>query len=244
MLTTCTCVLAQDSTGSRSLFGGGLTLQGGIGTFAVRDEYISGEKYSGSIPFYGVTWSKYHETYGFHLHLEYQNTSNLKDFNVTSAVRQYRMSLEYLYPIADAIMCSKSVKIFLGPTAELFEFHRQDNIIGPENLQSNVALISGGIKSEAFWSLTKSLQMRAAAHTTLLSMGFHSVNSNNGNDSPTKLLTLFKGMDADGEIAVSYQLMEPLHASIGYRFDVTRVSAWEYFIAANDNLIISLAYVF
>jgi hypothetical protein len=226
------------------MFGGGLTLQGGIGYIAVRDEYISREKYSGSIPFYGVTWSKYHETYGFRLHLEYQHTPDLKDFNVTSEVHQFRISLEYLYPFADAIMCSKNVKVFLGPTAELFEFHRKDNIIGPENLQSNVALISGGIKSEAFWSLTESLQMRAAAHTTLLSMGFRSVNSNNSNEPSTKLLTPFRGMDADGEIAVSYQLMKPLSASIGYRFDVTRVSAWDYFISANDNVIISLSYVF
>ncbi|MGA3246423.1 MAG: hypothetical protein ABSE41_17520, partial [Bacteroidota bacterium] len=221
-----------------------LTLQGGIGTFAVRDEYISGEKYSGSIPFYGVTWSKYHETYGFRLHLEYQHAPDLKNFNVSSDIQQFRVSIEYLYPIADAIMCSKSVKIFLGPTAELYEYHRKDDIIGPENLQSNIGLVSGGIKAEAFWLLNERLRVQAAAHTTLLSMGFHTVNSNSSSESSSKPLMPFKGVDADGEIAVSYQFMKSLNASIGYRFDVTRVSAWEYFIAADDNLIVSLSYAF
>jgi len=242
--TSSTAVLAQDSTGFRSLFGEGLTLRVGIGYIAVRDEFISDEKFSSSIPFFGVTWSKYHETYDFRLHLEYQHTSNLKNYNVSAEITQFRLVLDYLYPISQGDILSRKGDIILGPTCELFEHYRRENIAGSENLQSGITLISGGLRSEAFWPLTTSLQLRAAAELTLLSLSLRTVNSNTNNESPAKLLTLFTGIDADGEIGISCRITESFYGSAGYRFVVTRVSAWDSFIAASDNLIVSLSYGF
>jgi hypothetical protein len=235
---------AQDSTICRSLFREGLTIEGGIGYLAVRDEYISGERYLGSVPYFGMTWSKYHETYGFRLHLEYQYTSNLKEYDLSAELKQFRLSLDYLYPIAEPNLFSKTLSVSLGPTAEVYSYNRRQNIVSSQYLRSNVSLISCGLRSEAIWPWTASLEVRAAARLTLLSMGFHSVNSNNSSESTTKPLTPFTGIDADGGIGICYSLTNSVYGSIGYRFDVTRISAWDFFISANDNLTFSLTYGF
>jgi hypothetical protein len=242
LLTAGARVSAQDSTDSRSSFGGGLTVQGGIGYFAVRDEYLSHDKYSSSIPLVGVTWSKYHETYAFRLHLEYQWTSNLKNRNVSAKMVQSRLALAYLYPLGEAGILSHKVFLSLGPTAGFFEHYRQEKIAGSEYLSSNVALISGGVRSEAFCPLNARLQLQAGAHLTLLSFGFRSVNSNISATSPTKLLTPFTGIDADGEVALSFRLIASWYLWAGYRFNMTRVTAWDFFLSANDNLLVSISY--
>lgn len=235
---------AQDSTSSHALFSNGLTFSGGIGYIAVRDEYISGEKYTGTIPMYGATWSKYHETYDFRLHMEYQHTHDLKNYGVSAMLTQFRMELDYLYPLSEANLFERKLSITLGPTAELFNHNRRSNIANSENLQSNLAMVSGGIRSEAAFPWTPGVQIRAAVQLTLISLVFHSSNANASDASPSKLLTPFAGVDAKGEIGIFYSLTSSLYASAGYRFDVTRVTAWDFFISANDNLLISLSYGF
>jgi hypothetical protein len=237
-------VSAQDSTASRPLFREGLTFEGGIGYVAVRDEYISGERYSGTVPYFGITWSKYHETYGFRLHLEYQYTTNLGEYDISAEWKQFRMSLDYLYPISESNLWSRTLSVSLGPTAEFYNYDRRQNVVPSLFLQSRFTMASCGIRSEAFWPWTPGLEVRAAARLTLLSMGFHSVYSNSGSTSFTKFVTPFTGIDADGEIGIHCRLTNWLYGSVGYRFDVTRISEWDFYISANDNFIVSLSYAF
>jgi hypothetical protein len=238
------CVSAQDSTNSHSPFGEVLTLQYGIGSIAVRDEYISGDKYTGTMPVYGLTWSRHHETYDFRLHFESQRTTDLKNYGVSAEMSQFRLALDYLYPLSDGTLFSRPFFVSLGPSVGLFYYTRRQHIAQSENLQSNVALVSGGIRSEAQWMWTSDLQVRAAMQLTLLSIGFHSVNSNVSDQSSSKSLLPFRGLDAAGEIGVRYAVTNALHASAGYRIDVTRVSEWDFFMSATDNLIVTASYAF
>lgn len=233
---------AQDSTALRFPIDEGLTIQGGIGYLTLRDEYISDDKYSSTIPLFGVTWSKFHETYGFRLHLEYQYTSDLKGPNVHAELTQFRLALIYLYPLANARMFSSTVYFSLGPTVELFEHYQRLQIAGSAYLNSNIALLAGGLRSEAYWPLADNLRLRAVGQCTIVSLGGHSTDSNKSGNSPNKFLTPFSGIDAQAEIVLSWLFTKSLECSVGYRFNVTRVSAWDYFISANDNLTVSLSY--
>jgi hypothetical protein len=244
VLLSVTCVSAQDSTSSRSPFGEVLTLQYGIGSIAVRDEYISGDKYTGTVPVYGLTWSRHHETYDFRLHLESQRTTDLKNYGVSDEMSQFRLALDYLYPLSCGTLFSRSLFVSLGPSVGLFYYTRRQHIARSENLQSNVALASGGIRSEAHWMWTSDLRVRAAVQLTLLSLGFHSVNSNVSDQSSSKSLLPFRGLDAAAEIGVRYAVTNALYGSAAYRLDVTRVSEWDYFMSATDNLIVTVSYAF
>jgi hypothetical protein len=54
---------AQDSLTQKSIVPEGITVEYGIGSYAVTDEYISAEKYSGSLPYYSITWANQHSDY-------------------------------------------------------------------------------------------------------------------------------------------------------------------------------------
>ena len=62
----------QDSVNQKSIYPEGITLEYGIGSYAVTDDYISTEKYSGSMPYYRILWTKPHDDYVYHLGLDYQ----------------------------------------------------------------------------------------------------------------------------------------------------------------------------
>jgi len=233
---------AQDSTNSRYPFGEGLSLQSGIGYLALRDEYISNDKYTGSVPLFALAWSKWHEAYGFRLQLESQYTNKLEGPNIHAELTQIRLALSYLYPLANTEICSRVVHFFAGPTLEVFEHYQLNQIAGSEFLSSNVGLIAGALRLEAFYPLTGKFRLLAMGQCTALSMVVHSTNSNDPGISPTKVLTPFKGLDAEWQVGASWLFAKSFDLSAAYRFDVTRVTAWDYFISANDNLIISLSY--
>ncbi len=61
----------------------GLAIEYGMGYFAVTDEYISGAKYSGTLPYVAVNWSRIHETYGYRMEFLYRSSSDIKNYNVS-----------------------------------------------------------------------------------------------------------------------------------------------------------------
>jgi hypothetical protein len=234
--------LAQDSTGLQVLFGDGLTIQGGIGYLSIRDEYISPERYSGTIPCFAVNWSKLHETYGYRLLLEYGHTSDLKNYDVSTEVTQFLLGLGFLYPIGKTRLFSREIDFFLGPTEELFMYMRHQGYSAYSEINAYAGLFSGGVRSEAFCFVVPRLQLRAALQTTLLSLGMKSTREPSGSKTTsTKLLTPFGGFRLSGELQVVHRLGESLSAAVGYHFEMATISAWDFSITAEDEIIASIS---
>ncbi len=238
--------VAQDSTAAQPFFDEGLSIRGGFGRIAVRDEFISDERYSGAIPFVGIMWSRFHDTYGYRLDLEFQHTSNLKNYNVSAGITQFRLGLDYLYPVGSFRLMSRRVMVFLGPTAEMFIHYRQQNIAsgGTIDAYSFAGLFSAGIRSEAWMPISKSFCLHAVGQTSVLSLGVRMVDPSTTSESFLKILTPFAGFNAHAGVGVSYRLTGSLVVDAGYRFDITRISTWDFFISGNDNLIASVSYGF
>jgi hypothetical protein len=243
--TSSTLAFAQDSTGCDYVFGDGLSLHGGAGYFAVRDEFISNEKYSGTISSFAASWSRLHESYGFRIQCQYQFSSNLKNYNVSAELTQFSLNLDFLYPIGNTQLLSRNIYFYLGPTSELFIHFRRQNIAGSGgsvlNAYSFVMLISGGVKSEAYCPITSSFQLETAAQLSLLSFSGRIVNPVKSDESFFKLLTALNGLNTKGEVRTRYSFSDAWSIAIGYRLEVTRVSTWDYFISSCESFIASVS---
>jgi hypothetical protein len=224
------------------VFGDGLTIQGIIGLMATRDEYISPGRYSGSIPCFAMNWSRLHETYGFRLLLEYAHTSNLKSYDVSTEVNQFLLGLDFLYPVGRARLFSREIDFFLGPIEELFVHTRSQTYTPSSEINSYALLYSGGIRSEAFCCVAPHFQLRAALQTTLLSLGMKSARDMTGSKTTqTKLLTPFSGFSSAGELLVVHTLSDWLSVAVGYRFEMVTIKAWDFFVTAEDEFIVSIS---
>ena len=240
------CLFAQDSTIHQFVFGDGVTVRGGAGYLAVRDEFISSEKYAGTIGLFAATWSRLHETYGYRLACQYLFTSNLKNNNVSADVTQFSMNLDFLYPIKVVSLLGKESYLFLGPSAELFVHFRRQNIAGSGesilNAYSVASLISARMRSEVFYPIYPDFQLNGSIQLSGLSLGGRLVDPRKSDDSMLKFLTPFSGLHANTEIGMSYHMTQGLIATVAYRLEITRISSWDYFITGGDFIIIGVSY--
>jgi hypothetical protein len=241
-----THLFAQDSTNSAFTFGDGLTLHGGLGYFAVRDEFISNEKYSGSLPLFAASWSRLHDTYGYRLTCAYQFTQSLKNNNVSAEINQFSLGFDFLYPVGKTSLFTKRVFILLGPSSELFVHFRRQNIAGSNesilNAYSFALLISGGIRSEAYCPINSDLQLQSSVGLSILSFGGRIVNPTKSDESFFKLLSVWNGLRASAELGVRYRITSSMTGTLGYRLEITRLSAWDNFLAGADFLTITISY--
>jgi len=241
-----THVFAQDSTNSQFAFGDGIALHGGLGYFAVRDEFISNEKYSGSLPLFAASWSRLHDTYGYRLTCVYQFTQSLKNNNVSAEINQFSLGFDFLYPVGETSLFTKKVFILLGPSSELFIHFRRQNIAGSIestlNAYSFALMISGGLRSEAYCLINSDLQLQSSASLSILSFGGRMVNPTKSDESFIKLLSVWNGLRASAELGVRYRITSSMTGTLGYRLEITRLSAWDNFLTGADFFTIAISY--
>jgi hypothetical protein len=239
-------VQAQDSTGKKVSFPEGITVEYGIGSLAVTDEYISEEKYSGSIPYYSIGWSKQHSDYVYHLKIDFRNSPDIKNYNVSTDIYQFTLNQGFSYALPEFTIFDKDADLYLGPASELFFYYNRQNIAvsGFDYAQSFVLLISGGICSELYYKLWDDLILEGALDFGVLSLGFRMVDEEETDESPVKILTLFSAANMVFKIGPRYCLFDNLSVKASYLFHLTRISSWEPLLSAGDNVILTLTYGF
>ena len=236
----------QDTTNHSTIFPKGITVKYGYGNFSVKDEYISNEKYSGTIPYFSFGWARKHNKYVYRLEMEYRNSDEIKNYNISTNITQFTLNQGFLYPLKKRELFNKDLDLWLGPTTEFFFFVNEPNIAvdGFDYAQSFAALFSLGINIVGAYSLNSKFQIESSIGMSALSLGFRMVDSEEDDQSPVKLLTLFSGLYSSFDLGIRYYIFNNLSIKAGYMFELCRISAWNPLISASDNLLIGLTYSF
>lgn len=246
LFSTIPSLLAQDSLNQKTIFPGGISLEYGFGSYAVTDEYISTEKYSGNLPYYGISWVNTHEDYVYHLNLDFGNSSEIKNNNVSADIYQFSLNQGFSYELSKFTIFDNDVYWFLGPSTELFFYYNKQNIAvsGFDYSQSIALLISGGITSQIFYTLSSDFNIEGSLDFNLISLGFRMVDTEETDETPAKLLTLISANNLKFIIGPRYYLFDNLSVKAAYMFHLTRISSWEPLLSASDNVVFTLTYGF
>lgn len=236
----------QDSLTSRNVFPFGIFFACGLGSYSVKDEYISNEKYSGSFPYFSAGWVKTHHKYVYRLEIEYRNSNEIRNNNVSTEITRFAQNQGFLYPLKKKSFLNNDLYIWLGPSTDFYFFYNVPNIAvsGFDYAQSYAALFSLGFNADAIYPLNQNFQVESSLKMSLLSLGFRMVDSEEDNQSPVKPFSSFSGLNASLNFGIRYYLFKPLSMQVAYKFEFTRISAWEPLLSASDNLIIGLNYRF
>jgi hypothetical protein len=240
----------QDSVNHQTIFPRGVAIDYGLGHCSVRDEYISKEKYSGTLPYFAVSWSRFHNKYGFRQKLEYRSSSEVRNYNISTDIIQFSLHRDYLYPVGKFTILSKDIFSYLGPSTELFLFYNKPNFVegGIHINYSFVLLISGGFNSEFIVPLQHGFQVESSVYLSLLSVGLRTPEivepkeNEDEEESVVKLLTPFTGMNSVVSFGARYYFFTSLSMKLAYKFQLTRIRSWDPLLSVSDNLILSLTY--
>lgn len=239
-------LLGQDSSNYQSIFPGGITVEYGIGSYAVTDEYISKEKYSGSIPYYSITWANQHSDYVYRLKIDFANSSEIKNNNVSADIYQFTLNQGFSYALPKFTLFDNEAYLYLGPSTELFFYFNEQNIAvsGFDYAQSFALLISGGINSQLFYKLWNDFYIEGTFDFNILSFGFRMVDMEENDESPAKILTLISANNVVFTLGPRYYLLDNLSIKAAYLFHLTRIDSWEPLLSASDNVVFTLTYGF
>ena len=239
-------IWGQNSSNQKSIFPEGISIEYGVGSYAVTDEYISKEKYSGPLPYYSITWANQHSNYVYHLKIDFRNSSDIKNYNVSADIYQFTLNQGFSYALLEFSMFNNPAYLYLGPSTELFFYYNEQNIAvsGFDYAQSFALLISGGINSQIFYKLWNDFNIEGTLDFNVLSLGFRIVDMEENDESPAKILTLISANNIVFTLGPRYYLLGNLSLKASYLFHLTRIDAWEPLLSASDNVIFTLTYGF
>jgi len=236
----------QDTLNYQTVFPSGISVGYGIGKYSLKDEYISKEKYSGTLPFYSFGWVRKHNKYVYHLEMEYRNSNSISNYNVSTNITQVKFSQGFLYPLKKMLLFNKDLNIWLGPSTDFFLYYSKPHIAvsGFDYAQSFAGLFGLGLNADAIYLINKKLQLESSLNLTVLTLGWRMVDSEEDDQPPVKPLTLFSGLNSSFDLGARYYIFNKLSVKLAYKFEFTRISAWEPLLSASDNLVIGLTYKF
>jgi len=242
-----TSIIAQTQEENPRPFPALLTLNAGIGHYAIRDEVISKEKYEGLVVPFEIIWNQARETYSWQFDMLYKQGSHLENYNTTADIREFTMSWDYLYKLTPINLCGRNLAIDVGPSPEIFIHFRQQKIAEfTSDLYSFAMLMSIGSNVGLVYDMSPKLKLENFNRVSILSVGLRMTDfrDDDNNDKLIKPLSLLNGLNFRSDLGVRYWLTDMFSVKVSYSLYVTRISAWDYYLAANDNLNVSLSILF
>ncbi len=237
---------AEEPLNEKPAFAGRISLECGIGSYAHTDEYISKERYSGTLPYFGAGWTKEHENYVYQIGMHFRYSSEIENYNVSADVYQFSLNQGFLYPLPEFPLLSRKANAYMGPSAEVYVYANKQNIAvsGFDYSQSFAVLLSLGLSSELLYPLSGSLNIESSLKFSVLSLGIRMVDVEETDEPPAKLLTLLSGANGSFGLGIRYYLLRSLSVKAAYLLSATRISAWDPLLSASDNLILGVTYGF
>ena len=105
----------QETANDQSIYPTGVTLKYGYGFYSLRDNYISGEKYSGGLPYLSFGWARSHAKYVYRFDMDFRNSDNICNHNVSTDIYQFKLNQGFLYPLERVNLFRKDLCFWIGP---------------------------------------------------------------------------------------------------------------------------------
>ena len=220
----------------------------GGGNLSVKDQSISGLKYSGSLSHIAFGWRDYSDESGFNLDLVINEGTEIENRNISAEVLLLSLNMDFLKMKKDFSLLTRDAHLYYGPSTGTELYIRVQNIAF-EGGSSDEALsvlwtIPIGIKADLFFPLSSSFHLEAGGRLNLVSVGLR-YPSNKEDDLDLKLLNPVNGLNGKIEFGAVYRVMDKIRLNFTLSQQLSNTSAWdESVLFAHNNLILGLSYEF
>jgi len=241
-------VAAQDTVNHKTVFPSGFFLGYGQGLYSVKDEYISREKYSGTLPYISLEWVRFRDKNGYRIKLEQRESGNIANNSISADVQQIVFNQDFIHFVGSFSLFSRNVYAYLGPSLQFLQYDIRYNFVNPGTFispRTSGYIGSLGINTEFVYLVNSKFFVEGFLRSNVLALSGKDIDAQKYEDDPgPALLSVFTATKLDVDLYVRYYLVKRISISLGYKFDLSRISKWDPYIAASDNLIISLNFKF
>lgn len=225
---------------------GGIAFRYGSSFLAMRDRYISPERYTGRFPYLALGWTRVHQKYVYRLDFHFQNSREIKNNRVTSDVLKFKLSQGFVYPLKPIPLFNRQLSLWIGPTADISYFENKPDIAvtGFDYTNSYATMISAGFRGDGIYPLSAKVALETSLQLTILTLGVRTVDREENDQPGARLLYPANGLNAAYELGMRYELINWLSVGLSYRYDLIRITAWEEILAAAHGAFLELRFNF
>lgn len=229
------------SAGSATI-ASGFSLALGAGPYAVRDEYISSGRYTGTLSYLRAAWTHADEGKGYRVGFGYGNSSEIANHSVSSDITHAGLDIDYFHRVGRFRFLSRRGELFLGPSGGFSLYVNQPAVSGNafDLIVSFAALLSAGVNAQAVLPVSDRLHVTGTLRTAVLSLGLRMVDLVEDDESPVGLLTPFNGLNATTGLDVRYSLSSHLSLGVGCELAVLRIRSWDEVASAGNDFFVQL----
>jgi len=235
---------AQDTLSHEKVLPTGIFVSYGQGWYAVKDQYISKEQYSGMMPYYNLEWLRFRNKKGYRLQFEYRKSTDISNHNITTDAQQVSFSQDFIFAAGDFPVGSKNVYAFLGPSVQIFYYELYYNFAQPGNYITPTTLGflgSLGINANLIYPLNKKLNLEGFLRSNVLSITGKKIDDERYRDDQTPaFVSVISASKIDFHLSVRYFLAKNVALSVAYKFDLSRINKWDPYIAASNSALITV----
>jgi hypothetical protein len=220
----------------------GFTLALGAGPYAVRDEYISRDRYAGTLSYVRASWTHVGEGRGYRLGLGYGGSSEIANHRVFTGITHAALNLDYFHRASRFRFLSRDAELFLGPSGGLSLYVNEpelgDNAFNL--IVSFAAMLSAGVNAQVVLPLSDRLVVNGNLRSTVLSLALRMVDLVEDDESPVALLAPWAGFSSTIGLDARYSLLDHVWLGVGYELAVLRIRSWDPVASAGDNLFVQV----
>jgi hypothetical protein len=238
---------AQDADVTQQyIYPEGFCIEYGFGRYAVKDEYISGQKYSGNLPYFSLNWSRFKNGHGIALGIESRSSAEVYNYDVACNVTQTTLKQDFFYSVSRLKLFKKDIHSYFGPSVNIllysldYDFGTYNHVI----TESNGTIVSLGLNSQNIYCISRKLFAEGAVHLNLASICSKAFQSYRYDEAEFKFLIMPKAMNTNLYVGFRYYLFSSLSVKAAYKFQLYRIYEWDPMIAISNNLIFSVSYHF
>jgi hypothetical protein len=238
---------AQDDINKQQfIYPGGLFIEYGFGKYAVKDEYISDQKYTGNLPYFSLNWSRFNDGHGYMLGIESRSSTELFNNNVVCKLTQNILKQDYFYSFGSFDLFKNKVHTYLGPSVNilLYTLNYDFGTYNHVTTESNGTIVSLGFNTQFISKVTEKISAESALHMSLVSIGSKAFQSYKYDEPESKLLLVPKALNTVIDVGFRYYIFSSLSAKVAYKLQIYQINEWDPMIACSNNLIFSVTYHF
>lgn len=236
--------LAQDTLTHKEVFPTGIFISYGQGSYSVKDEYISKEKYSGTMPYYSIEWIRFHDKNAYRLQFEYWKSSTISNNNVSADAQQVTFNQDFIYPIGKFSFLTHPVFAYLGPSVQVFYYEIYYHFVEPGTFIAPTTfgtIGSLGLNAELIYPIGNKFTLESCLRSNLVSfVGKNFDEQRFPHDRSPALLSVYSATKLNGDLFLHYYPLKRISISLGYKFDASRINKWDSYNAVSNNVIISV----
>ena len=216
---------AQDDTFPLNRLG--LTVEYGMGGCAIVDDYISHERYTGTLPYAGIWYNRLHDGRGFRLGITHQEDNDLENYAIRASFMRTAVNFDQIFLMKDFTLFNSPAAWYFGHSVEYFEYELINRFSSSHKVMSELIMVSMGINTSLEVEFTRRLTAGFFLRSNILGVNHKTHDELKYADKMTVLQTLISANNLNADLYARYRVLRRVSLGLAGKAQYTRSSGWD-----------------